>query len=421
MESDLFRPEVLNFQKAPFAGEVVLIQPLGHLFLVGVAGAILLALALVLFFAEYTRHTLIGGVTEPRAGLAKLYAPQPGMVGAVMVREGQHVTRGQILLRASAERRNGSGDDVQQEMDTGAKRRLATLQDELRDTIRLSGQELRSNEEALATLQRSRVNLTAQLEAQARRVKAADETLNRFRSLREAGFVSELQLTQQQAAHLDQQLRLDALHKDAIAVDGEITRLMREQHSLPLKQRVSQTQLERGIASVQGEIAQLVGEHGWSVVAPADGIVSAVAVVPGQTMSTGTALLSIVPEHSVLHAKLYAPSRALGFIQVGASVNLRLEAFPYQKFGVASGRITSIADAPTPMNEFTSNTTAMPKSLQSQEPLFAIAVELDRDYLLAYGNRQRLRTGMQLEGDVQLDRRKLYEWLFEPLFALQGR
>lgn len=66
-------------------------------------------------------------------------------------------------------------------------------------------------------------------------------------------------------------------------------------------------------------------------------------------------------------------------------------------------------------------TTAMPKPLQNQEPLFAIAVELEKDYLIAYGRKEYLRTGMQLDGDVQLDRRKLYEWLLEPLFTLSGQ
>lgn len=421
MDKNLIRPEVLQFRQSSMHGEVVLINPVGHIVLVGVAAAILLILMLTLFFAEYTRHTMIAGVTEPREGLSKLYAPQAGVAAAVLVAEGQGVRRGQVLLRANAERRNAAGGDVQQAVDNGAQRRLATLKEELDDTMRLSDQDIKSNDEALATLQRSRANLVLQQEAQTLQLKSANEMLAKFRSLRAAGFVSELQLSQQLAPQLDQQMRLDALRKDIISAEGDITARQRQQISLPLKRRVARTQLERSIAAVQGEISQLDGDHAWSVVAPADGVVGAVAVVPGQSLNAGTSLLSIIPADARLQVKLYAPSRALGFIHTGSPVNIRFEAFPFQKFGMVVGRISRIADAPTPVNEFTSNTTAMPKIIQNQEPLFAIAVELERDYLIAYGRREHLRAGMQLDGDVQLDRRKLYEWLLEPLFTLNGK
>lgn len=421
MDANLIRSEVLASRRSSLHGEVVLINPVSHLLLVGVAGVIVLALLLTLFFAHYTRHTLIAGVTEPREGLSKLYAPQAGVAAEVLVAEGQRVRRGQVLLRVNAEHRNAAGGDVQQAVDNGARRRLDTLHEELGDTMRLSDEEIRSNQEALANLRRSHANLLLQQQAQTLQLNSADEMLAKFRNLRAAGFVSELQLAQQLATQLDQQMRLDVLRKDIISAEGDIARLTRDQVSLPLKRRVARTQLERSIASVQSEISQIDGDHGWSVVAPADGVVGGVTVVPGQSLNPGTALLSIIPEHARLQVKLYAPSKALGFIHIGSAVNVRVEAFPFQKFGIAVGHISSIADAPTPANEFTSNTTAMPKPLQNQEPLFAIAVELEKDYLIAYGRKEYLRTGMQLDGDVQLDRRKLYEWLLEPLFTLSGQ
>jgi membrane fusion protein len=48
-------------------------------------------------------------------------------------------------------------------------------------------------------------------------------------------------------------------------------------------------------------------------------------------------------------------------------------------------------------------------------------VALDRQSVDAYGRPQPLTAGMQLEADVLLDRRRLIEWLFEPLLGLTGR
>lgn len=36
-------------------------------------------------------------------------------------------------------------------------------------------------------------------------------------------------------------------------------------------------------------------------------------------------------------------------------------------------------------------------------------------------NRNPLRPGMTLEGDVSLDSRHLWEWLTEPLWSLKGK
>jgi membrane fusion protein len=55
------------------------------------------------------------------------------------------------------------------------------------------------------------------------------------------------------------------------------------------------------------------------------------------------------------------------------------------------------------------------------EPLYRITVALDRQSVAAYGQAQALSPGMQLEADVLLDRRRLIEWLFEPVLGIAGR
>ena len=51
----------------------------------------------------------------------------------------------------------------------------------------------------------------------------------------------------------------------------------------------------------------------------------------------GAILFNIVPSSSRLQANLYAQSRAFGFINRGQAVKLKVDAFPYQKFGLIRG------------------------------------------------------------------------------------
>ena len=57
----------------------------------------------------------------------------------------------------------------------------------------------------------------------------------------------------------------------------------------------------------------------------------------------------------------------------------------------------------------------------STEPLYRITVQLDRQDVPAYGAPQSLAPGMQLDADVLLDRRRLIEWIFEPVLGIAGR
>ena len=106
---------------------------------------------------------------------------------------------------------------------------------------------------------------------------------------------------------------------------------------------------------------------------------------------------------------------------------LRLLACPYQKFGSQTGRVLRVSRVPLQAGELaalplpTPSTGAVAAVGGVGEPLYRITVALDRQAISAYGREQPLAAGMQLDADVLLDRRRLVEWLFEPVLGLAGR
>nr|WP_308936675.1 HlyD family efflux transporter periplasmic adaptor subunit [Duganella radicis] len=377
-------------------------------------------MAVAMCCGTYTRHSRISGVVEPVAGLARVYAPQAGVVTELRAREGDVVKKGQILLIAKSERRSNTGADVHSEIGQQTASRLAALEHELDALLNLSTEDKERNRQQLASKKKTVDNLRQQIGTQTLHLEAAEATVRQFDNLKSAGYVTGLQLTQQQSALFDQKIHLDALQNELIATEAEVDRLERERASLPLKLDMSRAQLERDIATTRAEISQNAGDNAWSVVAPEDGTVSSVSIVPGQSTVSGVALMAITPGASALQARLYAPSRAIGFLHPGEAVHLKIDAFPFQKFGAYTGRVLNIAEAPTPPNEFSSTTTLTAKDMANKEPLYSIVVKLDGNTVTAYGQQERLKSGMQLEAEVELDRRKLYEWLLEPLHTLGG-
>jgi membrane fusion protein len=98
---------------------------------------------------------------------------------------------------------------------------------------------------------------------------------------------------------------------------------------------------------------------------------------------------------------------------------LRYQAFPYQKFGHQSGQVVQVSKAPLQPSELAGLPLA--GAMTSGEPLYRITVRLDKQDVAAYGATQALAPGMQLDADVVLDRRRLIEWIFEPVLGIAGR
>src|SRR3569833_1404531 len=119
----------------------------------------------------------------------------------------------------------------------------------------------------------------------------------------------------------------------------------------------------------------------------------------GQTAAENAPLLTIQPAETVFEAQLLAPSRAIGFIVPGQDVALRYQAFPYQRYGSARGRIKEIARTLITPGEVT-----LPVPLR--EPVYRVTVALQVQSIRAYRREFALQSGMLLDADVWLDRRR---------------
>ena len=96
---------------------------------------------------------------------------------------------------------------------------------------------------------------------------------------------------------------------------------------------------------------------------------------------------------------------------------LRYEAFPYQKFGHYRGHVASIS-----RSALTPGGSQSPAVGQiSSEPMYRVTVRLARQSITAYGQDEPLKPGMALQADVMGERRRLFEWVLEPLYSLWGK
>lgn len=416
----LYRSEALNARQVRWLGDIVLIRPVSFSIYCSLVATIACIVLLFLYFGAYTKRATASGQLVPDLGLIKVYVPQFGIVVKKNVVEGQTVNRGDVLYILSSERRSDTQGSVQANISSQVTARSNSLKMALEKTRRLNDDERYAMIKRVDGLVSELSKITSQIEGQSSRVKLAEEAVLRMRDLETQHFISKEQLQQRQADLLDQRARLQSLERDRISVGRDWNSQKSELASLPLRHQNLVAQIEREIASVGQELTESEAKRRLEITAPESGSATALTAEVGQTVDAGKPMASIVPIGATMQAYLYAPSRAIGFVKQGDEVLLRYQAYPYQKFGQARGIVGFVSKVALSGNELT-GTTGRAEQANGGEPLYRITVNLSSQTIMAYGHPQMLQAGMLVDGDILQERRRLYEWVLEPLYSLSGK
>jgi len=415
----LFREQALSARRSPSYGSILLIRPLSFAVLTWIAAAFALATCLFLAFGSYTKRTTVAGQLVSDAGLARIYPVQTGFVLERHVVEGQEVKAGDVLFVVSSDRSSLSQGATQAAISTSVRQREASLETEIDATRTLQRRERQDLELKIGSLQAELGKVAAQIADQAERVRMAQESATHYQELKDQDLVSGDQLQQKRSDLLDQRARLQGLWRDQLVLGRELAADQSEAATKNLRQRNQLSQLDRSRVSASQELVESEAKRRFVISAPEAGTATAVLANVGQSVDPARSMVSIVPAGAHLHAELYAPSRAVGFVRPGEKVLIRYEAFPYEKFGHQDGVVESVARTALPGSELTTIDAVTDNG--RTEPLYRITVRLVSQTVPAYGQHQPLQSGMLLEADVLQERRRLYEWVLEPLYSLSGK
>ena len=243
-------------------------------------------------------------------------------------------------------------------------------------------------------------------------VRIGKETVERYRLVADQKYVSQVQVNQQQQAFLELLNAQQGLERQATSIRRNLAQLEQTLRELPAQRQGLQATTSRDLAMLDQERVQQEANGELLVRAPLAGLVANRFIEPGQAVQAGQPVMSLLPKGSRLQAQLLVQSAAVGFIEPGDRVLLRYQAYPYQKFGHHGGKVIRV-----------SRSAIAPASGDGQgaEPYYRVLVALDEQSITAYGEQEALRPGMRLDADILGERRKLYEWVLEPLYSLRGK
>lgn len=413
MSGTLFRKEVLDAQQREWLGAIIVAAPLSRWLLTGLALALATAILLFLTLGHYTRREAVTGQLIPTSGLLNLTAISAGTITHVWVHDGQSVHAGDPLIEISGEQDSATLGDTHalmaQQLDTQRNK----LQADLHTQQLLSAQQAQALRDKVTLLHGQLDQIAGQLAIQRKQADSAEDLLKRIKPLGAKGYVSALQIQQQQSAVYEAEAQYKTLLRQQLDVRQQLDAANQQLAQLPLDVVTKRNDTERQLATVGQSIAQNEMQRAVILRAPRDGEISTVLLKEGQTATAGQSTLSILPAGSQLQAQLLVPSRAAGFIEPGSRVVLRYRAFPYQKFGQQYGKVADVSRSALTPSEVESLI-----GERSQEPLYRVQVSLDSQHVMAYGKPEAVKPGMAVDADILMERRTLLEWVFEPLYGI---
>jgi HlyD family secretion protein len=320
--------------------------------LIGVTGFALGWLAL----AKTEEIVTAPGKLEPLGVVKDVQMPVGGVVDQVLVKEGDRVKKGQLLLKLDTEATQDRKASVEKTI-LFKEQQLSLKQEELTRYLAVNDTEQQVLRDSLVLEQ---------------------EVLSRLDKLNREGATAELQFLQQrnkvqEVAGQLQQAKVERLRQRAILEQGS-------------------RELESNLADLRSKLIELnVNIRYQAIRAPEAGLVFELKPKSkGFVAETSEPVMKIVP-FDRLEARVEVPSKDIGFVQVGKAADISIDSFPASDFGVLQGTVRKIGSD------------ALPPDQLKQFYRFPVDIRLSSQQLkLKSGAILPLQVGMSLTANVKL-------------------
>ena len=384
--------------------------------------AVLAILALV--FLKVNRVVQGRGVLVPPTNSVKVAAARPGTVANILVREGQLVAAGDVLVRLD-DREDIAAVEALMAQVAAAEIEI-TRRDELateREAVNKMKRDLLLNEQAVE--QAALPSLEADAARNQRdRIRNARE-LAKKQSLAQRQVVTESELDKTTAdvdKALAEQVQLDSqLAKARLTIDQlrqKVDGVATEAAVQTLQDGLAELEARRNLATLRRQLAEArLKLERATIKAPVAGTVHALGVrAAGEQVRDADVVCRLVPPELGMLAEIELPAADIAFVHNGQKARVKVDAFPFADYGAVLGTVEYVAPDADP--QATGD--------RKRRPVYIVRVRVDdEDFLRRLvakqpGRDARLRPGMTLVAELVHRRETLGALLFKPLRSASG-
>ena len=372
------------------------------------------------------------------SGKSKTIQPiETAMVKKIFVQEGQKVEQGQILLELTAlgakEDQEKSQQSLQLALLAQARARAllkAIEQDKLPELILpeeipqdnkdvLQAQQLINEQfntyrsqkrqmEAQFNQKQAQLNsIQAQITKYENLSKVETERFKDLQSLYKLKAISKHEYFTQEMKlnEANNELNSQRSHLKEIEASIEQTREENDLLSYTFKRDTQEAlrQANEQVENLKFELEKTSQRYGTTEIkSPVTGTVQQLSIhTIGGVVTAAQPLMVVVPQEDKLEVNALISNKDVGFVRPGQKVVIKLEAFPYTRYGYITGIVKSIS-----FDAIENDKLGL---------VFSAIVEMDKDYLIYEDQKINLTAGMSVSAEIKTGTRKVISYLLSPL------
>lgn len=434
-----FSPGILGVQERPPS-------PLPRMVLRGV----LLLLLVMLIWAIFGRLDVVSvaeGKLVPVSYIKIVQPSEAGIVRDIAIKEGQAVTKDQVLIRmdanlseadskalqSSLQHRSLELRRIEAELANRPLKRKPNDDSELFNRIYASYQSNRRAYEddiaaEKASLQKAYSDLSATQEIQHK----LEQTLPSYQAQEAAynklvkdGFAGKLMGQEKQRERIEAEQDLRAQEYNAKSLQAGIAQSQKRLNQI---QSAYHQKLETERVATYAEYLRL--EQEWAkqshknslleLKAPQAGIIKDLAThTPGTVVSPGTVLMTLVPNNEALQAEVWLKNEDAGFVRQNQAVKVKLSAYPFQKYGMVDGKVLQVSADATDKSATNGNQNSgdstQSASGSTTQLAYRTIIQLSKQNLEIEQDKLHLAPGMQVVAEIKLADQTVMEYLLSPI------
>lgn len=382
--------------------------------------ALVVVLFAGLFLGRFAKTETVRGFVGAAGGLSSFQAPKAGIVGAILVRQGDLVAAGQPLYTLKFAQATSGGETA----DATEARKLQLNRAGYETEIQRTDELLERIGKSRAGAVHDRDALAQSVDDQEKSIVAAlKQAKQRIASLRnyvDKGYATRDVLETAERTRFEYERQLSDIRLKRVEYRRQDAQREREFDDLQHDRTNARNAAESQIGSIDIRLARLRTDSRLEVRAENAGRVLTLAAHEGDTVEAGQLIAAVGAPDAEQLIVLEAPSRAVGLARTGQRVNIKYDAFPFKTFGIHGGTIVSVSAAAIRNPDGKDSSALDPRPVERQSH-YRIEVKPDAGFVDAYGEKQALKFGATLSADIIVEKRRIIDWVLDPIRAMRGR
>lgn len=392
MSDGLYREEAIEQASAKHLGEPQLDSATGFLKLTVLLVAALITVISLLGSSTYTRkHEVNGRLDETNA--TAVIAVDFGNLKHLDVREGDVVRKGDLLGRISSLKGN------QQELLSELRQQLQHWEHIIKRTKDEQVAKLRDFDRGKQQINRVLWLTRQDIQLQEDKVEQLREQLKQTTSLRDRGYLSNLDWLSFQTNLIAEQQSLNRQKKLFVELIGERDGVDESRRVYNHEYAQQHSELSLNVSDARTRLSEMEQRQSQPLMASISGRVTRIEKPAGSSLSPGQPVLYLSASEENYSGTLIIPSHVAGHVNVGQTLALELDSYPAETYGRIRAEVTQLS----------SHTV----SDQNQPPAFIARLDVQ-----PHKKIKRLMPGMRFTTYVEVNSDTLFRWVLKPLIKL---